>query len=331
MRTTIAASLVFFSLIGGWTKPDRMKRPEASPGEKMAQTLGVILLISLIVFSVLLARRNHRQGRGDREGAYRLALVVFGLLMLLFLFRGHLVPSIGTFGLFILATSTSLCLAALTWVLYMALEPYVRRYWPQSIISWSRLLTGRVRDPLVGSDILFGVVLGVVWIAIFQLARILAMRLGAAPELFSPAYLSGMRPALGMWLSQIPGSIIATLEFFFLLLGLKLVLRRDWLAAVAFVAIFSALKSLGSSYPAIEVPTTLLVYVIAALIVFRFGLVSLACAIFTVDLLANLPFSADFSAWYMGTSTFALFSVVALAAWGFYTSLGGEPLWKPDL
>jgi hypothetical protein len=219
----------------------------------------------------------------------------------------------------------------LTWVLYMALEPYVRRYWPHSIISWSRLLTGRGRDPLVGSDVLFGVLLGIVWIAIFQLARILAMRLGAVPELFSPAYLSGMRPALGMWLSQIPGSIIATLEFFFLLLGLKLILRRDWLAAVAFVAIFSALKSLGSSYPAIEVPTTLLVYAIAALIVFRFGLVSLACAIFTVDLLANLPFSADFSAWYMDTSTFALLSVVTLAAWGFYTSLGGEPLRKPDL
>jgi len=70
---------------------------------------------------------------------------------------------------------------------------------------------------------------------------------------------------------------------------------------------------------------------IAALIVFRFGLVSLACAIFTVDLLANLPFSADFSAWYIGTSMFALIGVVALAAWGFYNSLGGEPLWKADL
>ncbi len=322
---------VFFSLIGDWTKPDRMKQPETSLGKKIGQTLGVVLLSSLIVFSVLLARRNHRQGRGDRAGAYRLALVVFVLLILLCLFRTHLVPGIGTLGILIIACSTALFLAAVTWVLYMAVEPYVRRYWPHSIISWSRLLTGRIRDPLVGSDILFGVLLGVVWIGIFQLARLLAMRLGAAPELFSPAYLSGMRPALGMWLSQIPGAIMGTLQFFFLLLGLRLVLRTDWLAAVVFVAIFSALKSLGSSYPAIDLPTTVLVYAIAALIVFRFGLVSLACAIFTVDLLANLPFSADFSAWYIGTSMFALIGVVALAAWGFYNSLGGEPLWKADL
>ena len=47
------------------------------------------------------------------------------------------------------------------WVLYLALEPYVRRYWPQAMISWTRALGGRWRDPLVGRDVLYGVVLGV--------------------------------------------------------------------------------------------------------------------------------------------------------------------------
>jgi cyanate permease len=45
-------------------------------------------------------------------------------------------------------------------------------------------------------------------------------------------------------------------------------------------------------------------------------------------MLGNVPFSGDFSAWYMSTSVFALLSIVALAAWGFYHSLGGEPLWR---
>ena len=35
------------------------------------------------------------------------------------------------------------------WLYYLALEPYVRRLWPQALISWSRVLAGRVRDPLV--------------------------------------------------------------------------------------------------------------------------------------------------------------------------------------
>lgn len=322
---------VFFHLSGAWTKPDRMKHEPPTVGQKWGQILGVLLLASLMLFSFLLARRNYRHGRGDRDGATLLASVVFGLLILLWLLRGHLVPGLGTFGLLIFAISMALFLAALTWVMYMAVEPYVRRYWPHSIISWSRLLSGRARDPLVGSDILFGVFLGVIWIAIFQAASTIAIRMGASPELFSSAFLSGVRPAMGAWLSQIPSSIIATLEFFFLLLGLRLLLRKDWLAAIAFVAIFSTLKSLGSSYPTVEIPAIILVYSIAAVIVFRFGLVSLACAIFTVDLLANVPFSADLSAWYMSTSIFASLSVVALAGWGFYTSLGGEPLWKPDL
>ena len=322
---------VFFYLTGPWTKPDRMKQEPSTAGKKSGQILGVLLLASLMFFSFLLARRNYRHGRGDRDGAAILATVVFGLLILLWLFRGHLVPSLGTFGLLIFAIGMSLFLAALTWVMYMAVEPYVRRYWPHSIISWSRILTGRVRDPLVGSDMLFGVLLGVVWIAIFQAAHLTAMHMGAAPQLYSSTFLFGTRQALGAWLSQIPGAIMTTLEFFFLLLGLKLLLRKDWLAAIAFVAIFSTLKSLGASYPMVDIPTTILVYGIAALVVFRFGLVSLACAIFTVDLLANVPFSADLSAWYMSTSIFALLSVVALAVWGFYTSLGGEPLWKPEL
>jgi hypothetical protein len=67
------------------------------------------------------------------------------------------------------------------------------------------------------------------------------------------------------------------------------------------------------------------------LIVFRFGLVPLTCAIFTVDMLSSVPFSADLSLWYMPTSILALLSVVALAGWGFYHSLGGEPMWRLEI
>jgi hypothetical protein len=82
---------------------------------------------------------------------------------------------------------------------------------------------------------------------------------------------------------------------------------------------------------AVEIPAQIVVYSIAVLIVLRFGFVPLACAVFTINLMANVPFSTDFSAWYMTTSILALLSVVALAGWGFYNSLGGEPLWRPEI
>jgi serine/threonine-protein kinase len=322
---------VFFSLIGNWTKPDRMKSPEDSTGKKVQQLLGIGLFLALFFGAVYLARRNYRQGRGDREGAFRLASVMFALELLLWLCRGHLYPSIDMIGLLIIAISTAMFVSGTSWMLYLALEPWVRRRWPQTIISWSRLLSGQFRDPLVGRDILFGVMLGVLWLLIFQFRYIPMMRMGASPGLASTECLVGGRTALGAWLMQIPVSILGTLQFFFLLLGLKVVLRKDWLAAIAFVAVFALPRGFSSSYPTVEVPAQILVYAIAVLIVYRFGLVPLACAIFTINMLANVPFTADLSAWYMPTSALALLSVVALASWGFYQSLGGEALWRPEI
>jgi serine/threonine-protein kinase len=322
---------VFFSLIGDWTKPDRVKTPEQSTGKKVQQYVTIALVLSFFFGMIRLARLNYRQGRGDREGALRLAWVMFALEILLWLCRGHMVASIATLGSLMIAISTALFVSGTTWMLYLALEPWVRRRWPQTVISWSRLLSGQFRDPLVGRDILFGVMLGVVWILLFQLRAIPMMHLGAAPGLYQTEYLMGGREALGAWLMQIPASILGTLQFFFLLLGLKVVLRKDWLAAIAFVALFALPQGLSSSYAAVEVPAWILIYAIAVLIVYRFGLIPLACAIFTINMLANVPFTADFSAWYMTTSVLALLSVVALAGWGFYQSLGGEPLWTPEI
>src|SRR5262249_616345 len=267
----------------------------------------------------------------DREGAFRLATVMFVLDMLLWLSRTHLIPSLTILFSFMIALGSSLFVAAVTWILYVALEPWVRRRWPQTIISWSRLLSGQLRDPVVGRDILFGVMLGVVWILIFQLRSIPVMRWGGVPFLGNTDYLAGGRTALGAWLRQVPSSILGTLQCFFLLFGVKFVLRKDWLAAIAFVAIFALPRGLLDSHPKIELPTLVLVYSIAVLIVVRFGLIPLAVAIFTVDMAAALPLSSDLSAWFMTNSLLALATVVALAVWGFYHSLGGQSVWKGEI
>lgn len=321
---------VFFSLIGDWIKPARMKDTNDSAGAKIGQIIQLVLVMSLLVGAISLARRNYRQGRVDREGAFRLAGIMFVLQMLLWLCRGHFTASFSLFGLFVMEISTSLFIAGTAWLLYLGLEPWVRRRWPQAIISWSRLISGQFRDPLVGRDILFGVMLGVLWIIIFNLRYLVMIRLGATPGLGRAAYLAGGREALGAWMAQIPQSIIGALIFFFLLLGLKVLLRKDWLAAIAFVALYATIQCLSSSHPWVDAPAFTVVYAVAALIVYRFGLVPLACAIFTINMLGNVPVSSDLSAWYMPTSILALLSVVAMAGWGFYHSLGGEPLWRPE-
>ena len=288
-------------------------------------------MVGGLIGAALLARRNYLRGRGDRQGALRLAIVIFLFEMALFLCYAHFTAIGDTIGLSILALSTGLFISCGIWMLYMAVEPWVRRQWPKTIISWSRLLAGGWRDPVVGRDILLGVALGVVWILVFQVRYIFMMHMGASPALGSTEALMGGRVALGGWLRQWPQSIQSTLFFFFLLLGLKALLRKEWLAALVFVAIFALPPALRSSYMTVELPAQILVYAIAVLIVIRFGLVPLAVAIFTIDMLANVPFSADFSSWYMTTSVLALLSVVAIAGWGFYHSLGGQPLFKVEM
>src|SRR5260370_36651194 len=255
-----------------------MKGQDDSTGRKFRRILTPALLIFSLMAALYLARRNYRQGRADREGAFRLGLIILGLEIGLGLCRGHVGPSLDTFGLLILAISTGLSVSGTTWLLYLALEPWVRRRWPQTIISWSRLLSGQLRDPLVGRDILFGVMLGVAWILIFQIRYIPMMRMGAVPGLASSEYLMGGRSALGAWLMQIPISIIGTLQFFFLLLGLKVLLgflfslvgvkllrSPDWLAATAFVPLFALPPGLSSSYVPAERPTPILSYPTASL------------------------------------------------------------------
>jgi hypothetical protein len=119
--------------------------------------------------------------------------------------------------------------------------------------------------------------------------------------------------------------------FFFLIFLLRVILRKQWLAAAGFTLIYSVLKLLGSDHPWVEVSLLILVYAVAAIVVVRFGLVALASGIFTADLLANVGVTTDFSAWYAGATLFPLLCVAALGVWGFHTALAGRPLLKNEL
>jgi predicted Ser/Thr protein kinase len=323
---------VFFAMIGDWNKPWRMLPEESLERKKnhVAEILGIILLASLLVAGAFLARRNYRRGRGDREGAFRIAAVIFFLELTLWLCRSHLVPGMATFGLFMLAIASGLLLGGVMWTFYLAIEPWIRRRWPHAIISWSRLLSGQLRDPVVGRDILLGVAFGVAWVLIIQVDSLALAHSGAGPQLSHTAYLIGGRHAIGRLLMQLPLSLLGTLEFFFILLGLKVLLRKDWIAASAFIAFFVGLRYLQSTHFSIELPMWLLIYGVLVLIVFRFGLVPLAVGALTVDTVAGVPFTADTSAWYFGTTVLTLLTFVAIAAWGFYHSLGGQPVWKME-
>jgi serine/threonine protein kinase len=322
---------VFFSLSGPWTKPKRMNLAEKTRADRVSQIIG--LSIALVIFggSLFLAHRNYSRGKADRQGAMRLASLVFGLEISICLFRSHFVLTFDTIGMLILATSTGLFVSAFIWVLYLALEPYVRRNWPQMIISWTRLISGRFRDPLVGRDLLFGILLGISWVFVFAVGSFFLIRAGDRPQLANAEFLQGFREAVALGLLNIVSSIQTTLIFFFLLVLLRVLVKNRWVAAVLFALLFTVPKVLGSDHPLIETPVWFTIYGIAAFAVVRFGLIVLAMGVLSVDVLLNVPITLDFSNWYAARSLCVVLGFVAIAAWGFYTSLAGQRLWKDDL
>jgi hypothetical protein len=317
---------VYFSLVSPWTRPNRTPTQEnkGSAGDIM----GLIVFLLTAAAGVWFAIGNLARARGDRQNAWRLACIAFTVGMATFLFRVHFVASLSMVLLIILAISTSLFVAGTLWVLYIALEPYVRRNWPQTIISWTRLMAGRFRDPLVGRDLVSGIVMGMSWILVFEIGLLIRMRGGGAPQFPTQDYLMGMRQAAGSWLSTLVISILGTLLFFFTLVLLRVLVRNTWLAATLFVALFTIPKVLGSDHLIVDILVWATIYAIAAVAVVRFGLIVLGIASLMANVLLNLPYTLDFSYWYAAQCLFIAVIFVAVGAWGVYTSLAGKPLWK---
>jgi len=277
------------------------------------------------------AYRNIRKKRGDARSAAKLGLAFFAVDMLIWLLRCHFVSGKGNLGLLLLAMCGALFASTLVGVLYLAIEPYVRRYWPQTIISWSRILLGRWRDPLVGKDVLYGMTLGTMLSVAFYLYGVVQVHLGDSPSLGDVSFLVDARRVFGAWLLRIPWGVQGTLIFFFLLFLLRVLLRNKWLAATALVAIWVVFKSVGAAHLYVHVPFMILLYGTAAFAMVRFGLVTLFWSFFVLDLVLNLPMTTDFSAWFIGSVILCYAGVATIAVWAFHTALAGQKLFKEEL
>jgi hypothetical protein len=62
---------VAFSIVGPWTRETRADPEQISDVDRVAYGIAIAILLVLLVAAMLLARRNFRNGRGDRRGAPR--------------------------------------------------------------------------------------------------------------------------------------------------------------------------------------------------------------------------------------------------------------------
>jgi hypothetical protein len=108
---------------------------------------------------------------------------------------------------------------------------------------------------------------------------------------------------------------------------LRLVLRKQWLAAAVFVALLTANGAL--SYAELwTIPVFVVVYAVLALLLLRYGIVPLIVSVLTADCLLNAPITLDFSAWYIASSLVSLLLFLGIALYGFRCTVAGKPLFE---
>jgi serine/threonine-protein kinase len=317
---------VFFRVGGTWLAL------EGPPWQRSAgQHLSLVVGMAVMVGGALLGLRNLRQGRGDRRGAAVLGAVMAGGFVAAWLLGGHHPATVrgellGITGALGVGTLAGL-LAALA---YLALEPAVRRRWPWRLTAWTRVLGGRLRDPLVGRDLLVGILGGIGACLLAQAVVVVPQLLNLPPPIPAQSALGPLPPRLYL----LAGPLVATyyaLLWFALAFLLALVLRREGLAWAGFVALFILISTLMFAPPSLPgaVAYALSNMLIVGLWVFlmkRLGLWAFAAALVAQVLLSAVPLTWDASAWYFREGLLGVGVIVALAVYGFVTACGGQQL-----
>jgi hypothetical protein len=286
----------------------------------------VLIFTAIMLGSGWVAHRNLRLDRADRRGALRLGFFTAALFMGIWIVDEHHVPSIWELYLFLMAASWALFAAALLAACYLALEPYVRRTWPAMIISWSRIVGGAIRDPLVARDILIGCAVAVV-IGTVQVSGLLATR---ATTGILPRLLLNHRPFLGVRyaLSQLALDLVAAIFFalfmLFILFVIRRIVRNEWVAIVAGALLLGVPFAIGDATSFANVPFAVVVQALIFATLARVGLVASITAQFVMYTLLISPFTMPPVAWYSGVGLVGLVVTALLAFAAFRVSTGGR-------
>ena len=285
-----------------------------------------VLYLLAILVGGFLAWHNIRLGRGDQKGAYKLLAFVLLLGLLDWLLGERHVAVFSEEVALFYSWLRPILTAAVAWVSYFAVEPYVRRYWPQMMITWSRLLVGKFRDPRLGRDILLGGICGILMVLVIQLGMLLPFWLGLPrplPKLPNMVQdlgaVLGLRYKLNVLIATLLTSITLSLALLLLMLVLRVVIRRQWLAAAVAWLLLSSLLATADGY-SVFYPwlSSSLVVAVAIVLLVRAGVVALMVGLFCWSLIVNSPITSNLSAWYAPSSAFALLLAIALLVYGFY-------------
>jgi serine/threonine-protein kinase len=313
---------VYFVITGPWSRSSRAQPVRPTLFNVVIGSLATLVMPGLMVTAAVLARRNVTRGRGDRRGASRTATVVLVTSLTAWALSG---VHVGSFSVdlqrFFLAIGRALFDAGLLWVTYLGLEPYVRRYSPDSLIGWTRLVAGQWRDPRVAADVAFGVSAGLAMTLSYALHNVLpplAGRPEPMPMAMDAWILLGSGREISFMIGRVADAITSGMLAVVGVLALTLLLRHRWLAAPAAMICFLPVVVQGMfspGTPVLDLAIGLAIIAILVMVILRIGLLAAIAALATHFILLRAPLTTDLGSW-RGSAALWHLGVVLVAGIG---------------
>ncbi len=292
---------------------------------RLGQQVEALLLLLPLLPAVWLAWRHLRSGRVDRPGSNRLAMTFLAAGLAAQLLRGAPLARIESGALIAPALGEVLLIGGFAWLLYVAAEPYVRRRWPRPLVGWARLLGGRFADPVVGRDVLLGILVGAstcVLLALIRLPAISVLMPPLPPFMPNGDALASRTGLLAEILLHAMKAVAFGLTVLVALAVLRSLLRSERLAvAIALFLVLIPHALYVVHQPVAFLVVHFLVFLPSAVLIRRAGLLAFIVFYFSYRVLVDLAGSADPTTWTgrQGLATIVLLGL--LAGFGLYASL----------
>jgi serine/threonine-protein kinase len=311
---------VWFEVLRPWSRPVRMQPAQESRSQRIAMNLNVALVIAGLIGAISLARVSLKSGRADARGARRVSFAIFAVTLLGWACTAHHQRNIqDEWGLFLQGTALALLLAGICCALYLGLEPVVRKRLPHALIGWNRLTAGRLRDPLVARDVLYGLAAAGA-LGLFQagfgeaLARFGVGRPMLALEDFDGTV--GILAFIGQ-IAQLSVGVLISPMLILLLLSVLAGLLRSTTAAFVVALLLIGTVASGATVAMVGSAVFAIVAGFAAIgtmlfVLRRFGLLALMAMTLPNVVLSGFPATLDPSHWFFGYSAAAAAVLVAV-------------------
>jgi hypothetical protein len=310
---------VYFDVAGTW----HPKSESTGPPRPVLAVLA-FLGVCAVGGGALLAWRNLRLGRGDRKGARRIAAFVFLCFTSVWVLATVHVASLWEIRLLFVGISEAGFSSGLVWLAYLAIEPYARRHWPDSLISWNRLLAGRLRDPLVASHVVAGFF--AFW-AVFQIVLLVHAAVSAPPVVPFPTAITALDSTthFAAGLLALSGGVPAFgMAILVLVILSRLLVRRVGIAdplTAALLALAGVAVDFSNPYRfAATWAAQLLFFYVFLWVLRRFGLLPMMVMCLMNNLVGATPL-ALVKSWYAGFVLVTNGIMVAIAAWALWVIL----------